>query len=112
MLADPRGEALGPRFASQWLRLQDLDKVHPDVRLEPDFAERLISAMRRSEDKMQPVLAALKDNVLYLKHNLNAQAVASLKTEFSRIEQDIDVLIEEMRKAIASSDEFIESLQR
>ena len=74
--------------------------------------ERLIAAMRRSEQKMQPVLAALKDNVLYLKHNLNAQAVASLKTEFSRIDQDIDVLIEEMRKAIASSDEFIESLKQ
>ena len=29
MLADPRAEALGPRFAAQWLRLQDLDKVHP-----------------------------------------------------------------------------------
>jgi hypothetical protein len=67
--------------------------------------------MRRSEERMQPVLAALNDNVLYLKHNLNAQAVASLKTEFSNIDRDIDVLIAEMRKAIASSDEFIESLR-
>jgi hypothetical protein len=45
MLADPRAEALGPRFAAQWLRLQDLDKVHPDVRLEPDFHQQLADAM-------------------------------------------------------------------
>ncbi|MEE4191908.1 MAG: DUF2959 domain-containing protein [Halieaceae bacterium] len=73
--------------------------------------DRLVVVMRRSEERMQPVLAALNDNVLYLKHNLNAQAVASLKTEFSNIDRDIDVLIAEMRKAIASSDEFIESLR-
>jgi Skp family chaperone for outer membrane proteins len=73
--------------------------------------DQLIVVMRRSEERMQPVLAALKDNVLYLKHNLNAQAVAALKAEFGQIERDIDVLIAEMRKAIASSDEFIESLQ-
>ena len=60
---------------------------------------------------MDPVLSALKDNVLYLKHNLNAQAVAALKAEFGQIDRDIDVLIAEMRKAIASSNEFIESLQ-
>lgn len=70
----------------------------------------LIQVMRRSETRMEPVLAALKDNVLYLKHNLNAQAVASLKVEFGQLDKDIDVLIAEVRKAIASSDEFIESL--
>ncbi|MEM7415222.1 MAG: DUF1592 domain-containing protein [Gemmatimonadota bacterium] len=45
MLADPRAEALGSRFAAQWLRLQDLDKVHPDVRLEPNFHQQLADAM-------------------------------------------------------------------
>ncbi len=72
---------------------------------------RLVTVMRRSEERMEPVLAALNDNVLYLKHNLNARAVAALKTEFSNIDRDIDGLIVEMRKAIASSDEFIESLR-
>ena len=60
---------------------------------------------------MEPVLAAMNDNVLYLKHNLNAQAVASLKTEFTQIDREIDALIAEMREAIATSDEFIESLR-
>jgi hypothetical protein len=73
--------------------------------------EGLIKTMRRSEQRMQPVLSALKDNVLYLKHNLNAQAVAALKVEFSQIDRDIDVLIAEVRKAIASSDAFIDSLK-
>ena len=46
MLADAKVDALGPRFAGQWLRLQDLDGVHPDVRLEPDFHQQLADAMR------------------------------------------------------------------
>jgi len=46
MLADPRSEALATRFAAQWLRLQDLDKVHPDVFLFPDFDLQLADAMR------------------------------------------------------------------
>jgi hypothetical protein len=72
----------------------------------------LIKVMRKSEQRMQPVLVALNDNVLYLKHNLNARAVAALKVEFGQIEKDIDLLIQDMRKAIASSNEFIESLQQ
>jgi Skp family chaperone for outer membrane proteins len=72
----------------------------------------LLKALRRSEKRMDPVLTALNDNVLYLKHNLNAQAVAALKVEFGQIEKDINLLIAEMRKAIASSDAFIESLKQ
>jgi hypothetical protein len=72
----------------------------------------LLKALRKSEQRMQPVLIALNDNVLYLKHNLNARAVVALKVEFGQIEKDIDILIAEVRKAIASSNEFIESLQQ
>ena len=71
----------------------------------------MMGTLRNSESKMDPVLRALNDNVLYLKHNLNAQAVASLQVEFQQIEGDIEILIREMRKAIASSDAFIESMQ-
>ncbi len=71
----------------------------------------MMAAMRKSEAKMPPVLRALNDNVLYLKHNLNAKAVASLQVEFGNIERDIELLIAEMRKAIASSDAFIASMQ-
>lgn len=50
MLADPRAEALGTRFAAQWLRLQDLGKVHPDALRYPDFYEQLARDMRRETE--------------------------------------------------------------
>ncbi len=46
MLADPRSEALGERFAAQWLRLQDISKVHPDPNFFPNFDDGLADAMR------------------------------------------------------------------
>jgi len=50
MLADPRADVLASRFASQWLRLQDLDKLNPDVRYYPDFDEQLKAAMRQETE--------------------------------------------------------------
>jgi hypothetical protein len=50
MLADPRSEALGTRFAAQWLRLQDLDKVHPDAFWFPDYDQQLADGMRRETE--------------------------------------------------------------
>ena len=50
MLADPKSEALATRFAAQWLRLQDLDKVHPDAFLFPDYDQQLADDMRRETE--------------------------------------------------------------
>ena len=50
LLADPRAEALGTRFAAQWFRLQDLYKVHPDPNFYPNFDENLADAMRRETE--------------------------------------------------------------
>ena len=50
MLADPRSEALATRFAAQWLRLQDLEKVHPDQFWFPDYDQQLADAMRRETE--------------------------------------------------------------
>jgi cytochrome c551/c552 len=50
MLADPRADALGTRFAAQWLRLQDVDKVHPDPNNYPNFDNNLAGAMRRETE--------------------------------------------------------------
>ncbi len=48
MLADPRApSALSTRFASQWLRLQDVDKVHPDAFFFPDYSEQIADLMRK-----------------------------------------------------------------
>jgi hypothetical protein len=69
----------------------------------------LIAAMRKSEAKMPPVLSALKDQVLYLKHNLNAEAIAALKTELSGIETDVASLIREMDVSIREAERFLSS---
>ena len=50
MLADPRSAALGRRFAAQWFRLQDMDKVRPDPNFFPNFDENLADAMRRETE--------------------------------------------------------------
>ena len=45
MLRDGRSAALAKRFAYQWFRLQDLEKINPNVRLYPDFHQQLKTAM-------------------------------------------------------------------
>jgi ElaB/YqjD/DUF883 family membrane-anchored ribosome-binding protein len=69
--------------------------------------QRLIAAMARAEKKMDPVLTAFRDQVLYLKHNLNARAIASLEGNVAGIERDVDALVREMQDAIAEADRFV-----
>jgi len=71
----------------------------------------MLASMRRSEQSMQPVLRTFRDNVLFLKHNLNAQAIGSLKGEFASLEDEIEILIREMNRSIAESDKFIAELK-
>ena len=71
----------------------------------------VIKSMRNAEKRMQPVINALKDNMLYLKHNLNAQAIGELKTEYKVIKQDVERLISEMNNSINKSQTFIDSLK-
>ncbi|MGF1819781.1 DUF2959 domain-containing protein [Vibrio alginolyticus] len=72
----------------------------------------MLSAMKRAEKKMTPVLDTLRDNTLYLKHNLNASAIGSLQGEFSSLEKDIQFAIKQMNKAIAESDKFLQKLNQ
>jgi len=72
---------------------------------------RLIAAMHRAEVTLDPVLDSLRDNVLYLKHNLNARAIASLRGELDTINTDVDRLINAMELAIEESDRFIAEMR-
>lgn len=72
---------------------------------------QLISAMRRAEAKIEPVLTPFRDQVLFLKHNLNARAIASLQSEMVSVESDIAALIKEMEASIAEADSFITDLE-
>jgi hypothetical protein len=71
----------------------------------------LIAAMRKAESKMQPVLKAFGDQVLFLKHNLNAQAIASLQTTSAQIDSDVQALIKEMEASINEANEFISQMK-
>jgi hypothetical protein len=71
---------------------------------------QLISAMKRAESKIAPVLTAFRDQVLFLKHNLNAQAIASLRDELVSVEADVTSLIQEMESSIAEADVFIKEM--
>jgi len=73
---------------------------------------QLIGSMRAAEQRMDPVLNALRDQVLFLKHNLNARAIDGLKGELKTVETNVARLIENMEKSIAESEAFIEQLQQ
>jgi Skp family chaperone for outer membrane proteins len=73
---------------------------------------QLIDAMKRAEAKIDPVLSAFRDQVLFLKHNLNAQAIASLHDELASVEAEIASLIKEMEASIAEADSFIKAMGR
>lgn len=72
--------------------------------------EKLITVMKRAEKKLDPVLAAYRDRVLFLKHNLNARAIASLRNERAKVEADIGALIADMNRSIDEADAFIEAM--
>ncbi|MCC6546690.1 DUF2959 domain-containing protein [Candidatus Sumerlaeota bacterium] len=72
--------------------------------------DKMISAMRNVERKMDPVLDAFRDQVLFLKHNLNARAVASLEGTLASIESDVDLLIKDMERSIQEADAFLKEM--
>jgi len=71
----------------------------------------LLGSMRKAEERMQPVLNVFQDQVLFLKHNLNAQAISGLRTELNAVENDVSILIADMEEAITRSQAFIEDLE-
>lgn len=73
--------------------------------------DRLYAAMTKAKQGMDPVLINLRDYVLYLKHNLNAQAIGALRAEVRDIELDVQTLIADMNKSIREADEFLKTLQ-
>ncbi len=73
---------------------------------------QLIKTMKRAEKKIEPVLSVFRDQVLFLKHNLNAKAIASLKTELRGVESNVASLVASMEKSIGEADAFIQTLNK
>lgn len=107
-------ESVAQALFKEWER--ELDE-YSDSRLRSDSARqlretktqysRLIGAMRAAEKRIEPVLKPMRDQVLYLKHNLNARAIGALKGELGTINRDVDALVAAMEQSIREADRFI-----
>lgn len=76
-----------------------------------ELAESLVGAMNRAADKMDPVLDAFRDQVLFLKHNLNAQAIAALSETSLALREEVEVLIRDMEASIEEANEFVAQMR-
>jgi hypothetical protein len=72
--------------------------------------QALMKSMKRAESRMEPVLIAFRDQVLFLKHNLNARALASLEAQVPEIESDVSVLVRDMEASIRDADAYLAAL--
>ena len=72
---------------------------------------RLRSAMKHARSRMTPVLKQLNDYVLYLKHNLNARAIGSLKKEVQDITLEVDSLVADIQQSIKAADDFLKNFK-
>lgn len=72
----------------------------------------MLGAMKRAEQRIDPVLNPLRDQVLYLKHNLNARALAAMKGELVKVDAQVDQLVREMNRSIAEADKFIQTMEK
>jgi hypothetical protein len=108
---------VGNRLFKEWEKELELYES-PDLRrrsaeqlagTRADY-EKLLAAMNKAAGKMDPVLQLYQDQVLFLKHNLNARAISSLELEKTKIEERVEALVAEMNAAIAEADTFIQSM--
>jgi len=72
--------------------------------------DNMVRVMHEAERKMDPVISAFQDQVLFLKSNLNAQAVAGLQGEVSRIQGDVTRLVQDMQASIDEANRFIDKM--
>ncbi|MBL4571642.1 MAG: DUF2959 family protein [Gammaproteobacteria bacterium] len=93
-------------YTSQSLRSSSADTLRKTrVRY-----EQLVASMHAAESKMLPVVNAFRDQVLFLKHNLNSRAIASLRSELVTTEGDLSALIVDMENSISESNRFLMEL--
>ena len=73
--------------------------------------ESLIKSMEKAQKKIAPVMAPLRDRVLFLKHNLNAQAIGALDSELVKVRTDVDALVADLEASIAEAEQFLEAFK-
>ncbi|MFN8392480.1 MAG: DUF2959 family protein [Bdellovibrionota bacterium] len=73
--------------------------------------DQMIAVMHRATERLDPALRPMKDNVLFLKHNLNAAAIGSLDRETTVVEENVDSLIRNLDHSISEAQAFIETIK-
>mgnify|MGYP001767634529 FL=1 len=73
--------------------------------------DQLVRAMDRAASSMDPVLAMLRDQTLFLKHNLNARALGSLSGTADQLQADVARLVKQMQAAIAEANRFLATIR-
>lgn len=73
---------------------------------------QLITSMKQAESKIEPILTVFNDQVMFLKHNLNARAIASLKGELGTIKSDVSALVVSMEQSINEANAFINTMEK
>lgn len=94
-------------YSNQELR-RDSEKKLEKAKME--YAA-MMASMKIASDRLDPALQPLRDNVLYLKHNLNAKAIMALSSEVVHIENKVDILINELSRSIADADEYVRKME-
>ena len=100
--SDELGQYNNPTLRDQSARQLEITKRR--------YAE-LRRVMDQAASRMDPVLTTFRDQVLFLKHNLNARAIASLDSTTRTLQGDINRLVADMEKSIKEADAFIASMQ-
>jgi predicted nucleic acid-binding Zn-ribbon protein len=111
-------EDVSSALFSEWrseIKQYSSDKLRKASQEKYDVTKRkyteLIQAMKRAEARLEPALVPLRDQVLFMKHNLNARAIAGLSDEVISVQTNVDKLVHDMEGAIAEADSFIASLE-
>ena len=76
------------------------------------YYRQLVAAMKNAESRIQPVLTVFNDQVMYLKHNMNARAIASLKGELKTLQSNVSTLVTAMEKSINEANAFISNMEK
>jgi chromosome segregation ATPase len=72
--------------------------------------ETVIRSMEKAQRRIEPVLKPLRDRVLFLKHNLNAQAIGAIDKELLTVKTNVDALIADLEAAISEADQFVAAM--
>jgi hypothetical protein len=112
---DKSAKALFSEWASESKKYENADLRAKSEKMLSDTQEKykpMYASMKAAESKMDPVLRKFNDQVMFLKHNLNAQVVGQLQGTVTEIQSDVDVLVKEMETSIREADQFISDLNK